>query len=157
MDFGDQPKETEFNSSIATLRRIDDLMRQLHDLSRGIIPTNKFGIPLITGNPYELYISTTERLYLEGKKKFKEGEQEEADKLRNKVQEIREHYGTNLHLQKISKGMPPHEYTNLEYYKGWNEMLQANKEYETFIVGCLDAHGMLLINKDTRLAAARVG
>jgi hypothetical protein len=156
MDFRDQPKETEFNSSIATLRRIDDLMRQLHDLSRGIIPTNKFGIPLITGNPYELYITTTERLYLEGQNKFKPEEKKRANELCNETEKIRQKYGNNLHMQKISKGMPPHEYTNMEYYNGWNELLKANKEYELFVVECLDKHGMLLINKDTRLAASKV-
>ncbi len=141
--------ETEFNSSVATLRRIDDLMRQLHDLSRGIIPTNKFGIPLITGNPYELYISTTDRLYLEGHVKFdKKEEIPKCERLDKERYKIKEKYGINLKLKKISKGMPPHDYDNKEYYIGWNELLESNKIYESYVVECLDSHGMLMKTKD---------
>ena len=142
------PEETEFNSSVATLRRIDDLMRQLHDLSRGIIPTNKFGIPLITGNPYDLYISTTDRLYLEGHVKFANPEKDKCDELDKNRDTIINRYGINLKLKRISRGMPPHDYDNIEYYTGWNELLKANKKYETFIVECLDKHGMLMKTKD---------
>ena len=147
--------ETEFNSSVATLRRIDDLMRQLHDLSRGIIPTNKFGFPLITGNPHELYLKTTKRLYLEGKEKFDTNEVEMIFELKKKVEGVRNRYGTNLHLKKISKGMPPQDYDNRLYYEGWNDILEANEEYEEYIVGCLDRHGMLMKNKDDSEYALR--
>jgi len=140
--------ETEFNSSVATLRRIDDLMRQLHDLSRGIIPINKFGIPLITGNPYELYTSTTDRLYLEGHVKFDKDEKDKCNKLDNDRDKIKNRYGVNLQLKITSKGMPPHDYDNIEYYNGWNELLEANKKYEIYIVKCLDKHGMLMKTKD---------
>ena len=141
--------ETEFNSSVATLRRIDDLMRQLHDLSRGIIPTNKFGIPLITGNPYELYISTTDRLYLEGHVKFSGPEKDKCDELDKDRDAVKSKYGVNLKLKEISRGMPPHEYTNFEYYQGWEELLKANKKYESYVVECLDIHGMLMKTKDS--------
>lgn len=142
------PKETEFNSSVATLRRIDDLMRQLHDLSRGIIPTNKFGIPLITGNPYELYISTTDRLYLEGHVKFDDSEKDKCDELDKDRDTIKDKYGVNLKLKELSRGMPPYQYINLEYYKGWEELLKVNKKYESYVVECLDKHGMLMKTKD---------
>lgn len=142
------PKETEFNSSVATLKRIDDLMRQLHDLSRGIIPTDRFGIPLITGNPHELYLKTVKRLYLEGKKKFDKDEVNKIDELKKVIDDIRKKYGINLSLKTVSKGMPPHDYTNIEYYNGWTEILEANEEYEEYIVGCLDTHGMLMKTKD---------
>ncbi len=142
------PKETEFNSSVATLRRIDDLMRQLHDLSRGIIPTNKFGIPLITGNPYDLYISTTDRLYLEGHVKFSDPEIKKCNVLDKDRSGIRNKYGVNLNLKRISKGMPPHDYDNIKYYDGWNELLDSNKKYESYVVECLDKHGMLMKTKD---------
>jgi len=145
---GTSNTETEFNSSIATLRRIDDLMRQLHDLSRGMIPTNKFGMPLVTGNPHELYMKTIKRLYLEGKEKFTKQELEIIWTKKNKIDGIRENYGINLSLKKISKGMPPYEYENPLYYHGWNEMLEANEEYEEYVIGCLDRHGMLMKNKD---------
>ncbi len=147
--------ETEFNSSVATLRRIDDLIRQLHDLSRGIIPTNKFGIPLITGNPYDLYISTTDRLYLEGHVKFTDPEKIECKKLDENRKTIKHKYGTNLKLKIISKGMPPHNYDNLKYYEGWDELLESNKGYESYVVECLDKHGMLMKTKDSAEFALR--
>ena len=141
--------ETEFNSSVATLRRIDDLMRQLHDLSRGIIPTNKFGIPLITGNPYELYISTTDRLYLEGHVKFDDKEKTKCDGLDKDRIGVKNKYGINLKLKRITKGMPSHDYENIEYYNGWNELLETNNRYEAYVVECLDKHGMLMKTKDS--------
>lgn len=144
---GTPNQETEFNSSVATLKRIDDLMRQLHDLSRGIIPTTKFGIPIITGNPYELYISTIERLYLEGQTKFDKEETTRLEQLKIGIQEIKNKYGVNLQLKIISKGMPPHEYDNQEYYKGWNELIELNKTFEMDLVRCLDNHGMLMTSK----------
>ena len=142
------PKETEFNSSVATLKRIDDLMRQLHDLSRGIIPTNKFGIPLVTGNPHELYLKTVKRLYLEGKEKLEKKEKDKIDELKKVIDGIRKRYGINLSLKTISKGMPPHDYTNTEYYNGWTEIIDANEEYEEYTLGCLDRHGMLMKDRD---------
>ena len=147
--------ETEFNSSVATLRRIDDLIRQLHDLSRGIIPTNKFGIPLITGNPYELYISTTDRLYLEGHVKFDDKEIKKCKELEGDINIVKDRYGINLKLKEISKGMPPYQYTNLKYYEGWEELLKTNKKYETYVVECLDKHGMLMKTKDSAEFALR--
>lgn len=139
--------ETEFNSSVATLRRIDDLMRQLHDLSRGIIPTNKFGIPLITGNPHELYLKTIKRLYLEGKEKFDKTEKDKIAELKKSIDDVRGEYGINLSRKTIVKGMPPHNYENKLYYESWNKILEANEEYEEYIVGCLDKHGMLITTK----------
>ena len=147
--------ETEFNSSVATLRRIDDLMRQLHDLNRGIIPTNKFGIPLVTGNPHELYLKTIKRLYLEGKEKFDTKEIEKIYELKGRNDNIKQRYGINLSLKKISKGMPPHDYDNRLYYEGWTEIMEANEKYEEYIVGCLDRHGMLMKNKDDSEYALR--
>ncbi len=149
------PKETEFNSSVATLKRIDDLMRQLHDLSRGIIPTNKFGIPLITGNPYELYVSTTDRLYLEGHVKFDDPEIKKCKELEGGINTVKDKYGINLKLKEISRGMPPYQYTNLKYYEGWEELLKTNKKYESYVVECLDKHGMLMKTKDSAEFALR--
>lgn len=148
MESNDSKIETEFNSSVATLKRIDDLFRQLHDLSRGIIPTNKFGFPLITGNPHELYISTTDRLYLEGHVKFTKDEKDECKELKKDIDKIRTKYGINLKLKKVSKGMPPHDYDNPQYYLGWDELLLTNQLYETKVVEYLDTHNMLMKNKD---------
>ena len=149
------PKETEFNSSVATLKRIDDLMRQLHDLSRGIIPTNKFGLPLITGNPYELYVSTIDRLYLEGHVKFDGPEKDKCKELDEARDTVKDKFGSDLKLKEISRGMPPYQYVNLKYYEGWEELLKTNKEYESYVVECLDKHGMLMKTKDSAEFALR--
>lgn len=149
-------KETEFNSSLATLIRIDKLIRHLHDLSRGLVPTNEFGIPLITTNPSDLYLKTTRRLFMEGEPKFLSTEVEECETIFNKIKEIKKKYGHNIYLKNISKGMPPCEYPNINYYIAWNELMKANEDYERIIIKYLDKHGMLMKDKDARLAAARV-
>ena len=60
---------------------------------------------------------------------------------------IRDRYGINLKLNKISKGMPPHEYDNPKYYIGWIELIECNKELESHLIKCLDNHGMLITSK----------
>lgn len=148
-------KETEFNSNIATLRRIDELMRQLHDLSRGIMPMTKFGMPLVTGNPYELYLTTVERLIIEGQVKFDDDENEDIKKIKEEIEKIKNKYGNNLHIKKITKGIPSREYANPLYYSGWDELNKATRKLEERLVFGLDKHGMLMVNKGKEEFALR--
>lgn len=155
-NFGSDSKETEFNSSVATLKRIDSLIVQLHDLNRGIIPTNSHGMPVVSVNPQELYIKTINRLYLEGKPKFNPEEIEKLSEVKSRIKKIVDKYGINLYMSTVSKGMPPHNHINKLYYTGWNDVVEANEEFEELIMLFLDKHGMLMTNKDRTLAAARV-
>ncbi|GAG69291.1 unnamed protein product, partial [marine sediment metagenome] len=80
--------------------------------------------------------------------KFDKTEMDKCKEFRTKLNTIRQRYGTNLRLSKLSKGMPPHDYENKQYYIGWNELLESNKEYELYVIECLDRHGMLMKTKD---------
>ena len=144
------PKETEFNSSVATLMRIDQLIRELHCLRRGIIPRDKFGFPVKTGNTTELYLDTLFDLHIEVAAKMTKGEKSEFSKSeehQKEIQDCKDIYGTNLKMATVFKGMPSKEYRNDNFYVGWEELHKLGDNYFSFLVNTADVHGMLLINK----------
>ena len=148
MEFQVEKTETEFNSSIATLMRIDRLIKEIHSLRRGIMPINEFGMPIRTGNPSELYIDTLFDLYSEIQTKMKDKEIEESKKHKEQIDKTYNGYGTNLHLPTISMGVPTHDYRNPAYYIGWKELHSLTDEYFIFLMRTADSHGMLMSNKD---------
>ena len=144
------PKETEFNSSVATLIRVDQLIRELHSLRRGIIPRDKFGFPVKTGNTTELYLDTLFDLHIEVATKMNKGEGGELSKSKEYLKGIDDcklRYGVNLKMSTVIKGMPSKEYRNDNFYLGWEELHNLGDEYFSFLMNSADAHGMLLINK----------
>jgi len=145
-------KETTFNSSMATLIRIDKLISELHCLRRGIIPLNNFGIPIKTGNPTELYLDTLFDLHIEVGSKMTKGENSEFSKSeehQKKIEDKKYYYGRNLYVKTMEKGMPPRLIANEHYYTGWNEMQELGDVYFMFLMNTADKHGMLLTTKAT--------
>ena len=116
------PKETEFNSSVATLMRVDRLIKELHSLRRGIFPLSEFGMPIKTGNTTELYLLTLFDLHIEVATKMNKGENSEFEKSNEHQQKINDcklSYGTHLKMAVIIRGMPSKEYRNDNFYLGW--------------------------------------
>lgn len=140
-------KESEFNSNVATLMRIDQLIKELHSLRRGIIPKDKFGIPIKTGNTTELYIMTLHDLFIEIAPKMTPKEYEDSKGFEILLEDCKKRWGSNLHIKVISRGMPSKEYHNNNFYLGWEEMHQLGDKYFIFLVKIGDIHGMLLTNK----------
>ncbi len=144
------PKETEFNSSVATLMRIDQLIKELHCLRRGIIPRDKFGFPVKTGNTTELYLDTLFDLHIEIATKMTKGKDSELNKSEEHQKGIdnrKGKYGVNLKMPTTISGMPSKEYKNYKFYLGWEELHKLGDKYFSFLMNIADAHGMLLINK----------
>ncbi len=144
------PKETEFNSSVATLMRIDQLIKELHCLRRGIIPRDKFGFPVKTGNTTELYLDTLFDLHIEVATKMNKGEGSELSKseeCQKDIDDCKTKYGPNLKTTTVIKGMPSKEYRNDQFYIGWEELHKLGDKYFYFLMNTADVHGMLLINK----------
>ena len=142
--------ETEFNSSVATLMRVDKLIKELHSLRRGIFPTNEFGMPIKTGNTTELYLLTLFDLHIEVATKMTKGKDSEFSKSEDKQNEINDceaKYGVDLKMPITLQGMPSHEYRNDNFYLGWEELHKLGDKYFFFLMMTADLHGMLLTNK----------
>lgn len=140
-------KKTEFNSSVATLMRVDQLIRELHSLRRGMIPRDKFGIPIKTGNTNELYIDTLFDLQAEIATKMTPDEFDDSQGYLKTIEGIRKKYGANLNVSTIYRGVPAREYTNNYYILGWDELHKIGDEYFMILLKIADNHGMLLTNK----------
>lgn len=143
----DEIKETEFNSSVATLMRVDQLIKELHSLRRGMIPRDKFGIPIKTGNITELYILTLHDLHIEIAPKMAPEEYTDSKSHEILIDDCKKKWGTNLNIKIISRGLPNREYQNNNFYQGWDEMHKLGDEYFVFLIKIADMHGMLLTNK----------
>lgn len=122
-------KETEFNSSVACLIRIDNLMKTLHQAALNLIPEH---------NNSFMYCITLLRLYKEGKSKFSNPEKTECEK-----------FVEFLHNKNI--------YPSIYAFNLTLEIIKKADEFEDYLIDCLDKHNMLLANKDLRLAAAKTG
>lgn len=122
-------KQTEFNSSVACLIRIDGLMRTLHLADLNLIPDQN--------NRY-LFCKSLKRLFKEGYTKFTPAEEKRCREYIKKLKE------ENVFSPALHK--PFSEST-----------LELIDEYEDYLIKCLDNHGMLMHTKDLRLPAARIG
>ena len=141
------PKETEFNSSVATLMRVDKLIKELHSLRRGIFPLNEFGTPIKTGNITELYILTLYDLHIEITPKMNKEEFTDSEGFQTIMDNCETKWGPNLKMKTILKGMPSQEYQNGSFYVGWEELHGLGDNYFIFLIKIADNHGMLLTNK----------
>jgi len=142
-----ESKETEFNSSVATLMRVDELIKELHSLRRGMIPRDKFGIPIKTGNTTELYLLTLHDLHIEIAPKMLMQEYKDSIGHKTIIDDCKKRWGTNLNIPTITRGLPSREYQNNNFYLGWEELHKLGDEYFMFLVKIADIHGMLLTNK----------
>jgi len=114
-------QQTEFNSSVACLIRIDDIMKTLHRSALEVIPdlNNKL-----------LYCQTLQRLYKEGKPKFSDEEKEVCEEYKKKL------YGTLLLSAR-----------DLNIRLTEEVLIDADK-FEDYLIGCLDKHNMLISAKN---------
>jgi len=128
-------KDSEWNSNLATLQRIGDLIDELH---------------LLTKNPNHLkanvalYLNTMDCVFKEGQK-FSDEEKAKCRGFQGLITTLKTKWGNALYLPKIpyckSKSNP-------KYHSGWGEIIACAREYEIYLMECLDKHNMLLGEKD---------
>jgi len=125
-------KETEFNSSVATLKRIDALMMELHKLG---VENNTPG-----------RLSILRRLKAECNKKLTSDERKKCVKYEKDLVNV-ELDTTNKKVEVNVYCVNPEEYKQKKLVSKWNNMIPIVDEYELYVIGCLDDHGMLMKNK----------
>lgn len=128
-------KETEFDSSVATLQRIDELIKLLH----------KSALNDVVGrNNNEIYVNCLDRIYMESKNKMTKEELQTAIEHQNKLADVIKNCGDKLRR--------PTEFPN-DFINGWNEIKVKARDYEIFLMSTMDRHNMLL--KDSKDAMTR--
>lgn len=120
-------RETEFDSSVATLQRIDSLIKMLHRAILGDLESK---------NPYVTYIQVLDRLYLEGQVKMSKDELEECENHQKGLGLLYNKW-KNDYTDKNSKN----------YLSAWSEIKKRARLYEIYIMKCLDTHNMLMRDK----------
>ena len=149
-----QHKQTEFNSSQATLIRIDKLITECHSLRRGLIPVNVFGQPLTKNNPTDLFLDSLFDFFVEVSAKMTPSEINTSDKYTKEVTSKKESYGNNLCMPTVERGNPRRELRNHLFFDGWDELHDIGDKYFIFLMKSADNHGMLLTTKQTGEDAA---
>ena len=125
MNEGDERiKESEFNSNIQCIIRINTLMQTLHDCAMGIFQMQD-GTYL---NQRVCYCKTLLRLYKEGKYKFTNDEIKQCQEYK----------------KKLNKYILINPTTRAQVND--NDVLLAD-EFEDLLIKCLDKHNMLMANK----------
>lgn len=146
-----QYKETEFDSSIATLQRIDNLIKILH-MSKANID-NSFR----TDDYYfrNMFYEMLDEIYSEGQTKFTKDEKVFCKGLQNKISEAMENYGNNLwnHTIKIRNIVT----INIKYIEAWKEVMPMIRRYRIYLMIFLDRHNMLMKTSKMGIQKFRYG
>jgi len=131
-------KETEFNSSVATLKRIDDLMCALHNNALGLMPD--------VNNKISMKNDLLKRLYVEGKPNFNKEEQKKCDDYETNIRDKKKEC-LNIKPSKNVFYVKTTSHSVRKMLNYWSEVEPIIDEYEHYLVGCLDNHGMLMKKK----------
>jgi len=131
--FGSKGKQTEFNSSMATLKRIDSLIQSLHNSSFQSIK--------------EEYIILLDRLYIEAQTKMTTEEKKTSKEYQEVITKLKTKWGNDLYKRNIGSLTSPIK--NKKYMNGWSEIMMVAREYEIHIMSVMDSHNMLMKNQQT--------
>jgi len=136
MDKVKENKQTEFNMSLETLRRINNIIVQIHQASQGLFCQNQ------TLNK-QYYLSGIDRLFIEAQTKMTPSEILKCEQFQKEIIRLRNEGGINLEIPETDQGLGSRK-PNPLYYEGWNKLRGCLREYEIFLMRTLDKHGMLL-------------
>jgi hypothetical protein len=137
-----QDKLTEFNMSLATLQRIDKLIKQANLCSQGLFAAF-CGLPI---DDNKLYIKALDGIYLEAQCKMTPTEIEECRNYRIKIGEAFKKWNKDINRPTIEESGI--QKGNQNYYRAWREIKRIAREYNIYLMQVMDKHNMLLKNKD---------
>lgn len=128
-------KSVQFNMSLATLERINDLIKQAHLSSQGLFSL-KTNIPY---SDHQVYLNTLDRIYIEVQTKMDTDEIKKCSQFEGEIIKLKLKWKENL-LYPFFKN----EESNPKYTTAWNEILFVARQYEIYLMQCMDKHKMLL-------------
>ena len=128
-------KAVQFNMSLATLERINNLIKQAHLSSQGLFSL-KTGIPYCD---HQVYLNTLDRIYIEVQAKMNNDERKECRRFEKEIIKLKLKWQDNM-LCPFFKN----EEINPKYTIGWNEILSIARQYEIYLMQSMDRHKMLL-------------
>lgn len=134
----EENRETDFDSSAATLARIDRIINFLHTVRLD---------PLIDANQYQLYINTLDRLFIEAVAKMTPQEEKQAKRFRQEMSTIKTKWQKDINLPTFRPMGDSNIRINNKFFAAWNELLPVAREYEVFLMKTMDKHNMLLRDK----------
>lgn len=139
-------KQTEFNSNVATLIRIDTLIKQAHLAACGAYPK-----PMDNDM---FYIEILDREYIEANNKFTKAEDELALDHQFKIFNTMQKWGEDVYKEytDFDAGIK-----NPKYYIARNEIKYYARQYEIFLMRAMGRHGMLLTDSKDALTKFRSG
>ena len=139
-------KQTEFNMNVATLMRIDTLIKEAHLASRG-------GYPRPIDNDI-FYVETLDREYIESHYKFSRKEKNIALWYQNKIDLIMKKWGNNFYQDFVDYDAG---ISNIKYTIARHELKTIARRYEIFLMGAMGKHGMLLTDSKDAISKFRSG
>lgn len=128
-------KSVQFNMSLATLERINDLIKQAHLSSQGLFSL-KTGIPY---SDHQVYLNTLDRIFIEVQTKMNNDEIKQCRQFEKEIIKLKLKWQNDI-LYPFFKN----EEKNPQYIESWNEILSIARQYEIFLMQCMDKHKMLL-------------
>jgi beta-galactosidase beta subunit len=127
-------KSVEFNMSLATLERINNLIKQAHLSSQGLFSI-KMNIPY---SDHQVYLNTLDRIYIEVQTKMDDKERVKCSEFEKKIVETKMKWKEDILFPFID------EKRNSNYDLAWNEIIFVARQYEIFLMQSMDRHKMLL-------------
>jgi len=129
----DKGKQTEFDSSFATLQRIDCIIKGAHTSAVNMDQVH--------------YIIFVERMFVEARAKMKQSELEKCEMFQDKINKLRTRYKNVLTNPFLIDEVGTRKFNN-NYSEAWNFLLTVVKEYELHLMATMDNHNMLM--RDTK-------
>ena len=148
-------KVTKFDSSVATLERINGLIEMSHRCYlawNSGIEEEKLGVI----ETRFTYLRVNDCIYTEVFESLTEDERTQCGVHITKTNKLLDEYSVELHRphKKKNKGLSGsfggfNVVSNEKYGNGWFKLKSLGRDYFLFLLGCLDRHGMLMKKKKT--------
>ena len=127
-------KSVEFNMSLATLERINNLIKQATLSAQGLFSI-KMRIPY---SDHQVYLNTLDRIFIEAQPKMDDQERVKCLEFEKKIIDVKTKWKEHILIPFIN------EQRNLGYDTAWNEIIFIARQYEIFLMQSMDRHKMLL-------------
>ncbi len=132
----EENREAEFNMNMATLIRIDNLIKAAHSTACNTVE----GVDNLFS-----YDNILDRIFVEAVTKFSKEEEKKCIEFQSKVLSIKTRWGNDLYTKFYHNCG---KILNSNYHISRGELKITLREYEIFLMKAMEKHGMLL--KDAR-------